>query len=358
MKDIKIIVLFSLQLFNIIFGKECTISQNNSTSILCSENTQIITNFSNITQLSLINSYLTEMPDLNNNTQLTILHLDNNQIQLIDRNYSTIEYLYLTSNHIYALHLTNLSYPKLKYLDLSHNPIEHIADEFFSSKQFPQLQILKLTDALTHVNIHLIDNNLLSFSSLKYLNEIYLDKNNFEEFSCSKNILQIQWSLPFNLKKIFLGKNKLSSFDEICFLQILNLTQLDLSFNHLKEFSNVNYTFPYLSKVQLDNNLFTNIPSNLLQSSKQLIELNLSSNPLNFKEIKRKKQYVFPSTLKILYLNSITNDLSCLLFENLIELQELHLENLSTSRLQSCMFKKLIQLRSVCNRLMIKKNTA
>jgi len=355
MEHIKIIILFFLQLLIFIFGKECLTSQNDSTSIICSENAYIITNltyylsnFSNITQLSLTNSYLTEMPDLYNNNQLITLHLDNNQIQLINRNYSTIEYLYLTSNHIYVLHLTNLSYPKLKFLDLSHNPIEHIVENFFSNQQFPQLKILKLTNALKHINPYLIDDRIISFSSLKYLNEIYLDENDLEEFSCSKNITHIQWNLPSSINKISLGKNKLISFDEICFSQILNLTELDLHYNYLKIFSNFNFIFPYLSKVQLDYNLFINIPSNFLYSSKQLIELNLSDNQLNLKEIKTKKQYVFPSTIKILYLNSISSDLSCSIFENLIELEQLHLANLTSTRLENCIFKKLTNLKTVC----------
>jgi hypothetical protein len=339
MEHIKIIILFFLQLLIFIFGKECLTSQNDSTSIICSENANIITNltyylsnFSNITQLSLTNSYLTEMPDLYNNNQLTTLHLDNNQIQLINRNYSTIEYLYLTSNRIYVLHLTNLSYPKLKCLDLSHNPIEHIVENFFSNQQFPELKILKLTNALKHINPYLIDDRIISFSSLKYLNEIYLDENDLEEFSCSKNITHIQWNLPSSINKISLGKNKLISFDEICFSQILNLTELDLHYNSLKIFSNFNF----------------NIPSNFLYSSKQLIELNLSDNQLNLKGIKTKKQYVFPNTIKILYLNSISSDLSCSIFENLIELEQLHLANLTSTRLESCIFKKLTKLKTVC----------
>jgi hypothetical protein len=137
------------------------------------------------------------------------------------------------------------------------------------------------------------------------------------------------------------------SFDELCFSQICNLTELNLHDNALKNLPNLNFTFPYLSKVQLDDNLFINIPSNFLHSTKQLTELNLSANQLNIEEIKTKKQSVFPDTLKILYLNSITSDLSCSIFENLIELEELHLAHLATTRLQSCIFKKLIKLKTV-----------
>ncbi|CAF4433795.1 unnamed protein product, partial [Adineta steineri] len=158
------------------------------------------------------------------------------------------------------------------------------------------------------------------FSPLKYLNEIYFDENDLEEFSCSKTPTYIQWNLPINLEKISLAKNKLISFDTNCFLQISNITELDLHSNLLKNFSNSTLTLPHLSKLRLDHNLFTNIPSNLLYLSKQLNELDLSANPLKLKEIKPRKQYVFPSSLKILYLNFTTSDLSCLLFENLIEL--------------------------------------
>jgi Leucine-rich repeat (LRR) protein len=308
MDIIKIFILFLLQLFIFIFGKDCISSENNPTSIICSEAEHILTNltyylsnFSNITKLSIIDSYLTEMPDIYQNNQLTSLHLDNNHIQLINRNYSTLENLSLTSNHIYILHETNLYYPKLKFLDLSHNPIEHIVETFFSEIQFPQLQILKLTNALTHINPFLIDTRLLSFSPLKYLNEIYMDENNFQEFPCSNNTTNIHWELPLTIQKVSLGKNRLISIDKNCFSSLLNLTQLDLS-----------------------------------------------NNQLNLKDTKSNKQDLLPSTLRILYLNSMTNDLPCLLFDNLIELEQLHLEHLSSNQLEKCIFKKLLKLKTVC----------
>jgi hypothetical protein len=186
-----------------------------------------------------------------------------------------------------------------------------------------------------------------------------MDENDFEEFSCSKNATHIQWKLSSNLKKLSLGKNKLKTFDEICLSEIVNLTELDLHYNYLKNFSNIYFTFPYLSKIQLDYNLFLNVPSNLLYSSKQLTELNLSANHLNLKEIKSKKQYVFPSTIKILYLNSVSTDFSCSVFENLIDLEQLHLARLTSTRLKNCIFRKLTKLKSVCYRvleLLIKSN--
>jgi hypothetical protein len=355
MRHIVIIILFILRSLILIFGKECISSQDDPTSIICSETSYItknltyyLSNFTNITQLSLVHSYLTEMPDLHDYNQIVTLHLNNNQIQLINRSYSTIEYLYLTSNHIYALHEINVSFPKLKFLDLSHNPIEYIVDNFFSDKQFPQLQILKLTNALKHINPFIIDNRLISFSSLKYLNEMYMDENDFEEFICSKNATHIQWILPSNIKKISFGKNKLTSFDPMCLSEILNLTELSLRYNYLKNFSNFDFIFPYLSKIQLDYNLFNNVPSNFLYSSQQLTELNLSANHLNLDEIKPRKQYVFPSTLKILYLNSVITDLSCSILENLIDLEQLHLEHLTSTRLKNCIFRKLTKLKTVC----------
>ena len=338
----QIITIIFFQFFGFLFGKECLYSTDNSTLIFCSD-----TNLTNITQLSLINSDLTEMPDLYDNHQLKTLHLDNNRIELINRNYSFIEYLYLTSNHIYALHLINLSYPNLQLLDLSHNPIEHIAEEFFSNQQFPQLKILKLINALKHINPYLIDNRLLSFSALTNLNELYLNENNFEEFSCSKNISYIQWKLPSSIQKISFGRNKLRSLDENCLAQICNLTELELHSNNLNELINRNSTFPYLSKVQLEDNVFTSVPSSFLRAAKQLTELNLSTNRLNFKEMKTTKQNVFPVTLKSLYLNGLTDDLTCAALKNLIELEQLHLADLTATRLERCIFKKLTKLKTV-----------
>ncbi|CAF0996438.1 unnamed protein product [Adineta steineri] len=354
MQRTELIIVFLLHSFILIIGKECIISEDDSKTLICSDNQYITSNltyylstFSNITQLSIMHSYLTAMPDLYNNNQVITLHLDNNHIELITENYSSIEYLYLTSNHIYTLHQTNLHYPKLKLLDLSYNPIEHIIQNFFTEQQFPQLKILKLTNALKYINPYILDNRLISFSPLKYLNEIYFDENDLEEFSCSKTPTYIQWNLPINLKKFSLAKNKLISFDTNCFLQISNITELDLHSNLLKNFSNSTLTLPHLSKLRLDHNLFTNIPSNLLYLSQELNELDLSANPLKLKDIKPRKQYVFPPSLKILYLNLTISDLSCLLFENLIELEQLHLVNLTTTKLKNCIFKKLTKLKTL-----------
>lgn len=359
----KLIIFLVLQSLFFIFAKPCLKSQNSSISPVCSENDSIITNltyylfnFSNITHLSLTNSYLTEMPDLYNNNQIISLDLDNNQIQSLNRNYSTTEYLYLASNHITSLFQTNLYYPKLILLDLSYNHIEYIAENFFCDKQFPQLKILKLINALVHVNLYLTYQRLISFSSLIYLDEIYMDENNFQEFFCSKTNKNIQWVLPNNLKKISLRQNKLISLDETCLTQIINLTELDLHSNYLKSFSNLNFSLPYLSKLQLDSNQFNIVPSNFLYLSQQLTELDLSGNHLNLQTIQSKDHFVFPTTLKILYLNSVSSDLSCFLFENLLELEQLHLTALISTRLQYCIFKNLINLKTVHNNFLYVSN--
>lgn len=312
------------------------ISTNDSLSSL--EN-----NSSNLTELSLINTFLIDMPDLDQYDQLVTLHLDHNQIPLLNRNSSTLEYLSLTWNQIYALHLNNLSFPKLKYLDLSHNPIEHIIEHFFSFDQFPRLEILKLTNALKHINPYLIDNRLISFSSLINLKELHFDENDFEEISCSTNLSFIQWNFSSSIEKIFFGRNRLVSFDEDCFIQLVNLTELDLHSNDLKNLSNGNRTFAYLAKLRLDDNFFVTIPVNFLRISTQLIELNLSANPLEFQD----KSNVFPTNLRNLYLDSMSNDLPCLAFENLIELEEFHLANLTSTRLENCLFNNLSKLKTV-----------
>ena len=339
----EIILLFILQFFIGIFAKDCFLSMETN----CSE-----INSSNLTELSLINSLLTDMPDFDHYDQLVTLHLDNNQIHLIQRNSSTLEYLSLTWNQIYALHLNNLSYPKLKYLDLSHNPIEHIIENFFSFEQFPRLEILKLTSALKHINPYLIDNRLISFSSLINLKQLHFDENDFEEFSCSNNLSFIQWNFSSSIEKIFFGRNRLVSFDEDCFTQLANLTELDFHSNDLKNLSNGNRTFEYLSKLRLDDNFFVTIPSNFLQRSAQLIELNLSANQLDFKKIRTN---IFPTTLRSLYLDSMTNDLSCAAFENLIELEQLHLANLTSTRLENCLFNNLSKLKTVSELLISKR---
>lgn len=325
------ILFIILQFLTWIFNKDCR--------AYSSEN--------NLTELSLINSFLTDLPDLDQYEQLLTLHLDNNQIHLITRNYSTIEYLSLTSNQIYALHLNNLSYPNLKYLDLSHNPIEHIVENYFSFQQFPRLQTLKLINALKHINPYLIDNRLISFSTLIELREISFDENDFEELSCSNNLSFIQWNFSSSIEIISFAKNRLTSFDENCFSQLLNITQFDIHSNDLTNLINRNRTLTYLSKLRLDDNFFSRIPWNFLRTSQQLIELNLSVNPLIFKDIRTTNSNVFPMTLQSLYLDSMSNDLSCTSLANLIELEQLHLVNLTSTRLDNCLFNNLSKLKTV-----------
>ncbi|CAF0752648.1 unnamed protein product [Adineta ricciae] len=339
-------LVYFLQLFILIYAKECSLSGDNSTVVFCANSTiSSYSNFSNMTQLSIVYSELFDLPDLSNFKQLESLYLDHNHIELITRSYSTVKILSLTSNRIYALHQTNLSYPNLEYFDLSHNPIEHITRNYFSNLLFPRLKVLKFVNALKHLNLYIIDEHFLSFSLLNSLSEIYFDDNHFEEFLCSKSTEHIQWRLPINLKKLSLRNNKLHVFDGNCLTQMSNLTELDLHSNQLIYLSPLNFTLPSLTKVQLDENAFVNISVDFFRSTPQLNELDLSRNPLNVKQIQLKKQPIFPSNLKILYLDGLSSDLSCSLFENLIQLEELSLANLASVRLKNCLFKKLINLR-------------
>ena len=346
MERLLLLLFFVLQFPTCIFGKDCLSSLVTNCS---SEN--------NLTELSLVNSFLTDLPDFDQYEHLLTVHLDNNQIHLINRNYSSIESLSLTWNQIYALHLNNLSYPKLKYLDLSHNPIEHIVDNFFSFEQFPRLEILKLTSALKHINPYLIDNRLISFSSLIILREVQFDENDFEEFSCSNNLSFIQWNFSSSIEKISFARNRLASFDENCFSQLINVTQLDFHSNDLTDLITGNRTLPYLSKLRLDDNFFSTIPGNFLQASPRLMELNLSANPLVFNEIRTKTSNVFPTTLRSLYLDSMSNDLSCTTFANLIELEQLHLANLTSTRLENCLLNNLSKLKLVSKLFIFNRET-
>ena len=349
-----IIVVYCLTVAHV-RSKECAPVQDKPTSIICSNPEHIMTNltyylsnFSTMTELSLVHSYLTEMPPIDNTHEpFVVLRLDHNQIQLFNRNYSSLESLHLSSNHIYSLHQTNLYYPNLKYLDLSHNPIEHIIENFFADEQFPRLQVLKLTNALSNVNPYLIENRFLSFASMSHLQEIDLDENDLEDFSCTSNATHIRWQLPASIRKISFGKNKLATLDAACFSATVNLTELDVHYNFLRALSNPNGYFSNLSKLQLAYNLFTNIPSTFLTSLPRLTELDLSANQFKADELKSAKRSPFPSSLTSLSLNSMNSDLTCAMFENLRELEQLQLAHLGATQLKSCLWKKLISLKTV-----------
>ena len=332
---LKIIVILSLEKFSRLIGEICIFPEKN-----CTENQSLSRN---LTELSIVHSFLTEMPSLDEYENLKILHLDHNQIHTLNRDYPSVEELSLNSNEIYSLHERNLKYFNLKILDLSHNPIEYIIDEYFSSQRFPKLEILILINALTELNPFLIHQRSISFSSLKHLTEIHFDQNQFESFSCSNNFNEIQWRFPSSIRKLNFAKNKLNSFDSTCFVENENLVELDFHWNYLKEFSSTNFILQNLTKLNLHSNFFDEISSNFLRSFPNLDELDLSNNPLELK----KKNHFLPNFLKILRFNSINSEISCSLLKNLRQLEQFEFSNSRTKRVDRCLLKKQKHLKIV-----------
>lgn len=288
-------------------------------------------------------SFLNEMPTVDEIGNAEIVHLEHNQISTIDRAYPTVEYLNLSFNRISSLHLTDFAFPMLKILDLTGNPIEYVHDDFFTEKIFPRLEFLRLRNALTHLNPFLIGRRWMDFSSLKFLTEIDLSENEFEEFSCSNVSTHLRWKLSSSIVRFSLARNKIELFDSNCLKFLDDLQQFDLHSNYLENWSGAEIRLGNLRHLELQSNFFSEFAPRFFEQFPNLIELDLSKNPLRFE---RRADFL-PKNIEILSLNSIKSDFPCRLFESTRKIRILNLIDFPRTNIDSCLLRKLTSLKKV-----------
>ena len=204
-------------------------------------------NFSNITELALNNSGITDLTPLEhaNYPQLLILSLGKNKIVNIDS-------------------VNRFPFPKLQVIMLSFNKIKDITP----------LNQYKSSNLKT---LSFIDNQINDITPLKYL---YAP--NLEQLTLGSNINNIniftKCNFP-NLKQLGLKKNKIKDISPIINFNFPKLEVLYFSNNQIVDISPFKKcNFPKLLNLTLDNNKIKNITPLLYIKGLNLNSLNISHN--------------------------------------------------------------------------------
>ncbi|XP_062539374.1 protein toll-like [Armigeres subalbatus] len=264
--------------------------------------TLILTNNKNFTTLA--EDLLADLPALD------VVNLNSNGIQhlskLLFRGSSNITELNLAHNRLESLPEELLSdQQRLQILNLNHNRLKEIPDYFFertnelrtlhlsnnhlrslSEKVFSKLGRLK--------ELHLENNKLQTiaqfiFSGTPILEEIYMQNNQLdfhansfkhEELSIADND-NTPFQVLSNLRILQLRNNSISTIFQDWYINNLELTNLDLSFNNISELSYTDLQFQSNISLNLANNEISRIIlADLDLKSNQKINVNLNNNPL------------------------------------------------------------------------------
>lgn len=264
------------------------------------------------------------VPSQEDNTQLTTLILNKNEIEVIEKGaFEALVHLQVLRLSKNSLKVISRNFfgdlPNLKELDLNFNQIEQIDSLAFNS--LSSLQVLKLR---RNRLAHLPDG---TFWGLSKLQKLQLDHNNITdvrlgwtfgmaslaELSLRHNsVEEIQdgsWNSAFNLVELHLNfnriqkinrdslskltklkvlklpNNQISMIDEQAFRETTSLEVLDLSNNELSwtiENSNGFFsTLNLLKKLRLDNNHFKHIFKHTFSNLNTLQMINLTGNPIS-----------------------------------------------------------------------------
>ncbi|XP_050414892.1 toll-like receptor 3 [Patella vulgata] len=308
----KYVFLFTLMVFlgsvhdaAVPHGKPC-IKHNNRMICWCS------LNYSNVNCSS---QGLDFIPVLPNNT--TVLDMSNNTLTDLNRN---------TTKNITNKHLS--------LLNISHNHISFIENGFLAA-----------LDNLTTLDV---STNPLSIANLtKSL------KNNSRKL---KTIFMegMKWTkFPYDVMKVLenttlsnvsVNNNSLKTFGNEIFPHMSNLVTLQLSANKIRYFHG-NKTFPYLpnlTHLDLSDNFINNVN---LSGANSLTYLSLSSNDLTDLPVCCSNNNSLVPKLQELFMDN--NCISVLMMDNINCLDELHLLNVSATRIQSIESYTFAKLKSL-----------
>lgn len=196
----------------------------------------------------------------------------------------------------------NLSY--IEELDLSHNELTSKAfkPEIFRGKYSPDeyqplvsLKILRLSYNL----LHILDQDI--FEHTEHIQELYLDNNPFE----------------------VIHTDIMSAFSDLPELQVLDLSRTEIS----KLPTAVFQPLKALKTLNLEGNLFHDVPKKALRFAPNLRELSLDDNPLSdLTELNSFPELPKLEKLNLTHISSIKS-IGKGAFGNLQQLCELHLSN-------------------------------
>ncbi|XP_049783690.1 leucine-rich repeats and immunoglobulin-like domains protein 3 [Schistocerca cancellata] len=268
-------------------------------------------------ELNLNKNYLTEIPVVDAQLNLTTLSLAHNQIRKIDAN---------------ALH--NL--PTLKSLDVSYNNIREVTLESFpdnSSIEIINLSSNKISDieegtfeklsALHELKInrnHLTGSVKELFKNLVNLKVLELNRNNITEIEG----LSFEGSNKLSVLK--LRRNFISMLGDGAFFKLENLHTLYLDFNNISAIrKGWLYGLVLLNHLNLSNNQISAIEADGWQFCQQLTVMDLSQNRL---QAVTKGMFEQLTRLQVLRLNgNIIEYIADGAFDGLISLEVLELSS-------------------------------
>ena len=226
--------------------------------------------------------------------RLIKLNLSNNKLQNIPisiQNMVNLQELYLEKNELQNIpyELINLKY--LKKLNIGWNKIHWIQPNLFNN-------LLSLVELYCN-------NNLIS--NIQYSNNyaVFDSIQNLKTFDLSYNQLNVFLFLNPNpnLEIINISNNKLEFISGISLCQ--KIYQIDCSNNNLKQFPNEFLQINNLSSLNIKGNELNTLPS-LISLMDNLIELNIEGNPL--KHIPHNLKYANLSQIKEYFFSRISNE--------------------------------------------------
>lgn len=228
--------------------------------------------------------------------------------------HSRITWLDISGNNIEGLNASQYHSSNLRYLNVSHNPLRNVRDQFF--EYLPDLEILDTS------NTSVPWNSYLSLENLPKLKEVYLRNNMLKK--CS-DVLSINSS---QLEILDLSDNNIIYLKNCTFHQLPNLRELYLDGNNISELSEDSLqSLPALQVLSLDRNIIATIENPVFQSLSSLQKLSISNIPHLFHL--GKKAFVGLTELKHLELSN--NPLLSYISEELLSEMK-NLESLNLSR--------------------------
>ena len=275
--------------------------------------TNVFNDLSNLESLNLDSNQIFTLKKVQFNSKLTKLSIQFNFISdLNEINSTSLRYLHLSNNRIQEINLISLL-PNLEHLDLSKNRLIKIQETSFKGlKQLKNFNLsfnkLELNGISYYKEQILLETLDLSFNEIKYLvsNLTFLNLDSLKRLNLSNNLLQSLNSFTFGhlikLESLNLAYNDLKLLNPNCFFNLNNLLKLGLGFNQIQTFDFLKYNKENLENLEIleiEQNKILLIQENDFDFNRQLVFLNLNSNPLKNISTKAFNSLIKLKTLKI-----------------------------------------------------------
>lgn len=222
---------------------------------------------SNSNNVQLNTGRLKEIPiELKKCEKMKSLDLFGNSIQEIPDwffNLKRLEQLTLRNNSIKAIPTILFTLENIKYLNLSDNQIYEV-----SSHNFMNLMNIQRVD-ISYNNITLIPFEKIEYPKCKSLN---IKGNKLERFPTLISTVT-------TLEKLDLSENKITEIDDDAFAELVNLIELDLSFNDLTYLPSSLGKLTKLKRLNLSGNKIGSLPKEF-ENLVSLEFLDLDGNPM------------------------------------------------------------------------------